>query len=199
MKKIFFITIIFIALAILLNWHTQWYIIPTVFLTIFAIHPQAFHLFLKWKFILFILLLLVGIPLLLGEKNATFWGIRYSYEYFQKSLIMVNRSLIILLSIRMFTGKIAPEQLSIWLKKVHLRNFSDVLSVSMGVLPELKTITKESYHQSQNSITNDHFLKKIFNGIVRLLVKILNFADQYYQEQTFQQSNEQLENDKVDP
>ena len=187
MKRILLITLLFIGLAVLLSWNSQLFIIPPVFLTIFFIHPKAFHLFLKWKFDIFILLLLLGIPLLLGEKNATVFGIPYSYEYFQKSLVMVNRSLIILLSIRMFTGKISPEQLSIWLTKLHLHNFSKVLSISMGVLPELKVITHKSYREARLSPGNIHFLKKLFNAIVGFMVQILSFADQYHQDQHIEQ------------
>jgi hypothetical protein len=183
MKRILFITLLFIGSAVLLSWNLQLFIIPPVFLTIFFIHPKAFHLFLKWKFDIFILLLLFGIPLLLGEKNATVLGIPYSYEYFQKSLVMVNRSLIILLSIRMFTGKISPEQLSLWLKKLHLHNFSEVLSISMGVLPELKAITHKSFREARLSPRNINILKRLFKAMVRFMVQILSFADHYHQDQ----------------
>lgn len=186
MKSILLITILFIGSAGLLSWHSQWFIIPPAFLTILIIHPQAFQLFLKWKFVIFIFLLLFGIPLLLGEKNSTLLGISYSYEYFQKSLVMVNRSLIILLSIRMFTGKISPERLSMWLKKLHLNNFSEVLSISMGVLPELKVITRKSLRQVRPSFQNTHLLKRFFDVIVRLMMQILSFADQYYHDQQIQ-------------
>lgn len=183
MKRILLITLLFIGSAVLLSWHSQLFIIPPVFLTIFFIHPKAFHLFLKWKFDIFILLLLFGIPLLLGEKNAILFGIPYSYEYFQKSLVMVNRSLIILLSIRMFTGKISPEQLSMWLNKLHLHNFSKVLSISMGVLPELKVITYKSFREARPSPGNMHLFKRLFKAMVRFMIEILSFADQYYQDQ----------------
>jgi len=187
MKNIVFITILFIGSAVVLNWHSQWFIIPPVFLTILFIHPQAFQLFLKGKFVLFILLLLLGIPLLLGAKSANLMGISYSFEYFQKSLVMVNRSLIILLSIRMFTGKISPEQLSIWLKRLHLNNFSEVLSISMGVLPELKVITRESFREKNPSFKKTQLLKRFNNIIVNFMLRIVSFADQYYNDQKIKQ------------
>lgn len=73
-----------------------------------------------------------------------------------------------------------------WLKKLHLNNFSEVLSISMGVLPELKVITRKSLRQVRPSFQNTHLLKRFFDVIVRLMMQILSFADQYYHDQQIQ-------------
>ena len=128
----------------------------------------------------------MGIPVLLGEKTASFMGIPYSYEYFQKSLVMVNRSLIILLSVRMITGKISPEKLSHGLKKIRLHNFSEVYSVAMNVLPELKIITRNSFSRNQKDQQDNNIFAIFYQSLVIFMVNILNLAEKYYNDQSIE-------------
>lgn len=185
MKKYILIFLIFIICAFLISWESQWYLALPVYLAIGLIHRDALRLVFRWKFLLFIFLILFGIPLFLGDQNATVLGIKYSYEYFQKSTVMVNRSLIILFSIRMVTGKTSPEQVSNLFKKMRLKNFSEVYSIAMTVLPDLKYIARNSFQHASSSPPDSHIFKKLYEKIVILMVGVLGLADQYYQNQNF--------------
>jgi hypothetical protein len=92
----------------------------------------------------------------------------------------------------MFTGKISPEQLSKWLNKLHLNNFSQVLSISMGVLPDLKVISHKSFREARPSFRKINLFKKLYHTLVRFMVHIISFADQYYKDQNYREKNEQL-------
>jgi hypothetical protein len=186
MKKYIFIFVILIACAFLVSWKWQWYIAPPALFVITLIHRDAFQVIFQWKFLLFLFLILFGIPLFLGDKNASVLGIWYSSEYFQKSTVMINRSLIILLSIRMITGKMSPEQVSNVFKKMRLKNFSEVYSIAITVLPDLNTIARESFRHASSPPQKSHILKRFYEKIVNMMVGTLGLADQYYRDQNFQ-------------
>ena len=187
MKKYIFIFVILMGSAFLISWKSQWYIVPPVFLIITLIHQDAFQMVFRWKFLLFLFLILFGIPLFLGDKNSSVFGIWYSSEYFQKSTVMVNRSLIILLSVRMITGKMSPEQVSNMFKKIRLKNFSEVYSIAMTVLPDLNTVARESFRHTSSPTQNPHVFKRFYEKIVKMMVGTLGLADQYYRDQNFRE------------
>ncbi len=138
MKITLFLLIIFIGLAVFITYENLWYIVPAVLIVIFITEKKTFQLFLRWKFLLFLTILSVGVPLFLGTKDESFWGISYSKEYFQMSIVMVNRSIIILLSIRMFTNRISIGQISHALNRIKMQKFGQVFTISMHTLPEIK-------------------------------------------------------------
>jgi len=190
MKRYFYLFIMILISAVLINQSNQWFIFIPVVLLIFFIDRQPFLIFLNWKFDLLILNLLLGIPLILGKKDTSWYGIPYSLEYFQMSLVMINRSILILLGVRMFTHKISIQQIGQSLHKIHLQRFSEVFSTALRVLPELKVITHNTYQEFKRTPRNKNMISHLYDWLVKLTIRILYFADQYYLDQLKHQKQE---------
>jgi ABC-type multidrug transport system fused ATPase/permease subunit len=170
----------YLIAALMLTYQNQIFIVPTAIVSMLLIDHRAFRPFLKWKFILFIAILVVGTPLILGEKDAQIFNLRYSSSIFQISLVMFYRSIIILGAIKIFTNKISMTQLSTALHKIKLKKFSDALAISMETLPEIKIITQESIGEFRKKKKSKNFVKELFDFVVHLIIKILKFAEVYH-------------------
>jgi len=190
MKKYFSLFIAILISALLLNPSNQWYIFIPVVILIFFVNRRAFYIFLKWKFNLLLLSLLLGVPLLLGEKDTRFLGISYSSEYFQMSLLMFNRSILILLGIKMFTNKISIQEIASGLQKIHLYHFSILFSTALRALPEIRVIAQNTFSEFRRTPRHTNVFSHLYNWLVKLMVRIVYFADQYYLDQLKQQKQE---------
>jgi ABC-type multidrug transport system fused ATPase/permease subunit len=170
----------YLIAALMLTYQNQIFIVPAAIVSMLLIDRRAFRPFLKWKFILFIAILVVGTPLILGKKDAQIFNLRYSSSIFQISLVMFYRSIIILGAIKIFTNKISMTQLSTALHKIKLKKFSDALAISMETLPEIKIITQESIGEFRKKEKSKNFIKELFDFFVHLIIKILKFAEVYH-------------------
>lgn len=179
MKITLFLLIIFIGLAVFITYENLWYIVPAVLIVIFITEKKTFQLFLRWKFLLFLTILSVGVPLFLGTKDESFWGISYSKEYFQMSIVMVNRSIIILLSIRMFTNRISIGQISHALNRIKMQKFGQVFTISMHTLPEIKKITLDTITEFRHTPRNQNIFIELYNYMIKLIVRVLIYAYHY--------------------
>jgi energy-coupling factor transporter transmembrane protein EcfT len=189
-KRYLYLFIGILVSAVLINQSNQWLIFIPLVLLIFLIDQQPFHIFLKWKFNLLVLNLLLGIPLILGKKDSSFFGIPYSQEYFQMSLVMINRSILILLGIKMLTNKINIQQIGQSLHKIRLQRFSEVFSTALRVLPEVKVITHNTYREFKRTPRDKNIMSHLYDWLVKLTIRILYFADQYYLDQLKHQKQE---------
>ena len=170
----------YLIAAMMLTYQNQIFIVPAAIVSMLLIDHRAFRPFLKWKFILFIAILVIGTPLILGEKDAQIFGLPYSSSIFQISLVMFYRSVIILGAIKIFTNKISIAQLSTALHKIRLKKFSDALTVSLETLPEIKIITRDSIGEFRKKEKSKNFVKELFDFVVHLIIKILKFAEAYH-------------------
>ena len=164
----------YLIAAMMLTYQNQIFIVPAAIVSMLLIDRRAFRPFLKWKFILFIAILVIGTPLILGEKDAQIFGLPYSSSIFQISLVMFYRSVIILGAIKIFTNKISIAQLSTALHKIKLKKFSDALTVSLETLPEIKIITRDTIGEFRKKEKSKNFVKELFDFVVHLIIKILN-------------------------
>ena len=190
MKRYFYLFILVLISAILINQSNQWFIFPPMILLLFLVDRQAFRIFLNWKFDFLLLVLFAGIPLVLGKNDASWYGIPYSSDYLLMSLVMIKRSILILLGIKMFIHKISLEQISRSLQKIRLQRFSEVFSTAMRVLPEVRVITSNTYREFKRTPRDKNILSHLYDWLVKLAVRILFFADQYYLDQLKQLKQE---------
>lgn len=179
MKLTISLFITFIGLALTINFNNQWYIIPPILIIIFIVERQAFLILFRWKFLVFLAILLFGTPVFLGKKDAILCGILYSLEYFEMSIVMLQRSIIILLSIKMFTNRISINQISNGLKNLKLYKFGEVFSISMRVLPEIRLIILKSIEEFRQKPRKSNIFSELFGWAVNLMSQILNYANQY--------------------
>jgi hypothetical protein len=74
------------------------------------------------------------------------------------------------------------DHMSKGLQKIRLKKFSQVFSISLQTLPEVKDITSNTIKKFKQRPYRKNILSDFFNFMVQLTVNILNFADNYYLE-----------------
>jgi hypothetical protein len=136
----FFLTL---TAALLLKDQTHLFLFPATLTALALIDRRAFRIFLKWKLWL-LFLLLVAIPVLLvGTRDARWFGLPYNSAMLHLNLIMVERSMIIMLAVKMLTNRLTPEILSGGLKRLRLHQFEQVFSLAQTMLPELRDTVRD--------------------------------------------------------
>ena len=182
MKRYLLLFFIYLSLALVLSAKNHIYIVPPIMISLFFIDKKVFRILTKWKFLLFLSILAFGVPMFIGDKDGLFRGIPYSSEVFLTSFLMVERSIIILLSLKMFTNHIPMDHMSNGLQKIRLKKFSQVFSISLQTLPKVKDLTSNTYKKFKQRTYKKNILSDIFDFMVQLIVNILKFADTYYLE-----------------
>ncbi|HNW58669.1 MAG TPA: hypothetical protein PKI62_03200 [bacterium] len=133
-----------ITAALTLGVSNQIWLFPVAVAAVAMIDRRAFRIFQRWKLWLFFVLI-VAIPVLLvGNKDAIWLGLPYNSRMLRLNLLMVERSILLMLTIKSFTNRLSPERLSNGLKRLHLHQFDEVFRLAQGMLPELhKTVSAE--------------------------------------------------------
>ena len=179
MKRYVLLSVILVSSAFFITFENLRLVVPAALLAVFVADRRAMRIFLRWKFLLFLAILAFGIPLFIGNRNDMFLGISYSHDVFQMSLVMVHRSVIILLSIKMFTNHISVEQMAAALQRIRLKQFSQVFSISMRALPEIRTIAVSTFQEYRQSPKRKNIFSESFDWLVKLVVRLLAYADQF--------------------
>jgi len=139
----------------------------------------VFRILFKWKFLLFLGILVFGVPLFAGEKDAVFYGFHYSGYMFRMSVVMAGRSVLILMAIKLFTGRISVEQIAAGMKRIHLRHFSEVFALSMQALPEIRYIATTTYREHREAPRKRNIFSHLFGFAVQLIVRIIEYAENF--------------------
>jgi hypothetical protein len=147
MKRNLLYFCLIVAAAVLLSDANHLYLFPAALVALALVDWRTYRIFLRWKLWLFFLLL-VAIPVLLvGPRDARWLGIAYNSTMLRLNILMVERSIVLMLSIKMFTNRLSPETLSRGLTRLRLHQFDRVFRLSQDMLPELRTTVTASLRE----------------------------------------------------
>lgn len=177
MRRSGFILLVLLALALAVSYRNQLYVVPAAIVLILAVDKAVFRVLLKWKLLVFLAILVFGVPVFAGNKDAVRWGIRYSTEIFQMSLVMVYRSIIILMAIKMFTRRISIQQIAGALEKARLRQLSQVFALAMTILPGLRDLVSVNLRECRSNIRRWYLPGPMFRCLVLLVARIIQYAE----------------------
>lgn len=166
--------------AFLIDRQSMFYVFPVALLFGLIIDRGAFRLFTRLKFLTFLLILILGLPLLLGERQARFIGIPYSPDIFLMSLSMAARSIIILASVKILTRHISVEQMSGALQRIRLKNFSQVFALSMNQLPQVRRLAIETFSEFKQRPADQTIFSHALTAFARLIARILYHAEKEF-------------------
>lgn len=180
MKRYLFFSIFLVIAATQVSFENQRFLVPILLGAVFFVDRQALRTVLKVKFLLFLSILVFVIPALIGQKDAHLFGIRYSSHIFHISVEMAHRSIFILLAVKIITRNITTEQLVAGFQKIHLNQFSEVFSISMKMMPEIRGIFQRTFGEFRNSRGSRNIVAETYRFTIRLFVNILFFAEDYH-------------------
>ena len=184
MKQSLFFLSLFIAAAVGVTFKNQAVLVPFAWAVLLLVDRRVFRIFLNWKFLLFLALMVIGMPLVCGEKDVRLWGVPYSREVFQMGVVMAQRGVILVLAIRMFTNRISLSQISASLQQTRLHHFSEVFALAMDSLPTIRTLATHTFQECRQAPEGKNMFSRMFGFFVKLLVAILLYADQVHAKET---------------
>ncbi len=178
-KRYAFFSGILGVMALSSSIHNFMYLVPLAMAMVLLVDRRALFILLRWKFLLFLSLLVFGIPLFIGQRDGLFLGIPYSREIFRMSVEMASRSVILLMAIKTFTGNISVEQMSQGFQRLRLHRFSEVFSLSMNMLPRIRQIALETFQEFRQDSRGGFRMKEAFHLLALLIARLLHFAEKY--------------------
>lgn len=176
MKNIFLIFLIFLVMAFSLNWSSQRFIFPLALAMMGWLDRRVFRSFLRWKFLVFLVILIIGVPLFVGDQNAKLMGISYSSNLLKNSIVMGERSIVLLMGLKYVTLHISVDQMAQLISNSCLQGFRRVFSLSMQILPDIKSIANSTLQEYRLYSMRNNFLSNISRYSIKLIVRLLQYA-----------------------
>jgi len=133
-----------LAAAVLVNEANHRLLFPAVMTLLAWSDRRSLRLLLRWKLWLLLALLILVPSLLVGNKDQVWLGMPYNSSMFRLNLLMVERSLIIMLSVRMFTNHLSPDVLSHTLVRMRLHRFNRIFHLALALLPDIRVLVMNS-------------------------------------------------------
>lgn len=171
-----------LALAISVTFENQLILLPVALLPVLVLEPGIFRFLLRWKLLLFLAVMVGGVPLVLGDRSATFMGIPYAPDYVQATVVMASRSLVILLSLKLFTQRLSLEELAERLGRTRFRQFGEAFTLSMELLPQLRRTAVQAYGEYRRAMPGRNVVRHTLSWAVELIARVLIHAEAYQYE-----------------
>lgn len=177
MKKYILYFVLLTVTAWQLSFGSMLYLAPAAWLMLLVIDRRALSAVLRWKTLALLSLLVLGVPFLIGNREAAVLGLPFSAAVFRMNMVMAMRSLIILAAVRMLTNRIPLEHLSGYLRRKGLYHFSRILDISQDILPRVWRVTGEFTCSLRQEKRKD--ITFITRSMVHFFAGMLCLADDY--------------------
>jgi energy-coupling factor transporter transmembrane protein EcfT len=156
MKNKYLVILIFVA-ALFIPRQYAFYFFPAAIFYILYLDIHLFRFIRRFSFLLLVIILLLLQPLIVGEKDLLFLGIKISSNGLSNGLIMVLRAVVMIPAISYLSKTADRKQLQKLFSKIGIQHFDQVLDQSQKLFPLLKEKSREFF------VTTDR--KKIFNPL----------------------------------
>lgn len=166
-----------LLLAISITFQNQLVLVPLALLPILLLNRGLFRILLRWKLLLFLAVMLGAVPVLLGEKSASFMGIPYSPEYVQATVVMAHRSVVILLALKLFTSRLSLDELARVIARTRFRQFGEAFGLSMELLPALRSTAVQAYREYRLSLPGRGVIRHTLSWMAELIARALVHAE----------------------
>ena len=183
MKRYWLTSLIVLSSIIFMNSHNMFFIFALTICLSIIVDYSALRPLARPKFVLFLVILMFGVPLFIGGRKAHFYGIPYSEDILLMSINMGLRSIIILTAIKILTNHISVEQMGEWLRRMRLKHFSEVFATSMKLMPRVKEISFETFSEFRRSPARLNLFTHVFNWTAKLIARLLFFIEETNYEQ----------------
>lgn len=184
MRKYLLVLLFQFGIALSVTYSNQFYTVPLAMLPIVLTDRSVLRILRRWKLVGFLVLMIFGVPLFVGDRSALFFGIPYSPEYFKISVVMGYRSIIILFSLKMFTNRIPLRELARRMQGGRFSKFGQVFSMASDLLPELRQVAVKTYTDYKGSGRDRNIVSHNFHWVTELIVRLLLTAEETHSKTT---------------
>lgn len=167
-----------LVLAVSVSYENQCLLVPLALLPVLLLDPRALGILLRWKLLLVLGAMVAGVPLVGGSRSGTLFGVPYSPEYVEVSVVMAYRSILILLALRLFTRRISLEELAERARATRFRRFGESFALAMELLPPLRTTALQAYREYRGTMPRRRVVRHTLSWTAELLARVLVHAEQ---------------------
>jgi len=161
-----YLVIITFITALLIPRDYAFYFFPPAVLYLMFLDIHLFCFLRRISFLLFVIILLIVQPMVIGEKDFLLLGIKFSTSGFYNGLIMIFRAVVMIPAINYLSKTAGRKKLQSLFAKLGLKNYDEILDHSQKLFPLLKEKTKEFFTKAER--------KNFFNPI-ELSAQLLAF------------------------
>lgn len=111
-----------------------------------AIYPGTLPRLLRWRWLIWLLLLVLPTVFLLGERDSVWMGVRYSQEGLAAGVQITARFVVVLIAVQSFTSAVDVATLAGLLERFGLRGLGFSLGVAMNLLPSLQESAQHAWY-----------------------------------------------------
>lgn len=144
MKNKYLVFSIFIF-ALFIPREYAFYYFPAAILYILVLDIQLFRFIKRISFLLLVIIIMILQPLVIGEKDFLFFGIRLSSTGFYNGLIMVLRAVVMIPIITYLSKTADKKKLQMVFSKIGIQQFDEILDQSQKLFPLLKEKSREFF------------------------------------------------------
>jgi len=166
-----------LGVALSIDFNNQLLLLPLALIPVLLLRWRLFGLLLRRNLLVFLALMIGGVPILLGGRSATVLGVPYSPDYLRASVVMAARCAVILLSLKLFTSLVSLNELADRMARTRFRQFGEAFQVSMQLLPRFRASALSSYREYRASLTRRNALPHTFSWTVELIARALVEAE----------------------
>jgi len=158
-----------------------------IFIITFIFNKNTIRPLKNYKFWIVILVLILIVPIFTGNQDTTFYGINYSSEQLQKTILMTLRGISVFLLFQVLTIDLKVNNIKPVFSKLGIKNFEIIYNLSNKIFPKIKSILTARYSlfkinwKKQKSIESIIiFLTDIFTDFFTLSDSILSEESEQY-------------------
>lgn len=174
------IALILLGGVIMLNWGNAFWILSTGLLVVAISYPAAFHPFRYVKFWSLFLIILFIFPFFTGTQDAEIFGISYSVERLQQTVVMMVRSILIFLIMQVLTYKLQVRQLRSFFKRIGLLQFEETAGQSLEFMPKIKSIILSRIKSGKPGLKPGSYFRTGYNLAIDLIVDMFKLVTSDY-------------------
>ena len=108
--------------------------------------PQSLRRLLRWRWLLFLGLLILPNALWLGEADQVFVGVSYSLAGFWVGVGMALRAVVMLAAVMVFSTSVGIAEVAGLLERLGLRGLGFSMGVAVNLLPSLMVSYRNAWH-----------------------------------------------------
>lgn len=168
-----------LTLALIVSVDNQGWVLPLALGPVLVLDRGAFRVLVRGRLLLFLALMVGGVPLVVGTRSADVLGVPYSPEYVDASLLMLYRSLIMLVALRLFTRRIRLDELATSLQRTRFRQFGDAFALSLELLPQLRATSRNAWRAYRRGRGSSGLIAHTRDWTVDFVTNMLLYAERY--------------------
>ena len=142
-----------------------------------AIDPRPLRMLAQRRLLTLVAAMVLIPALLVGPREASVAGVRFTPEYVRIGTLMAARSLAILLALRLFISRVSMRDIEARLRHGRFRTFGAACALAMDLLPRLRAAAGTAYAEYRATMPRARRVRHTLDWTAELVARVLVSAN----------------------